>query len=313
MKVLLTCVGLLGGSVVLGANPVIMDAADPHAMIEGGKVYVYPTHGQFENKFYVFSSSDFETWERYGPILDFSEIGWMPENKRPWAPGIIERDGNYYFYYSAGPKPSFIGVAVGSSPVGPFKDSGKAIVKDAPSFEAIDPMVFEDPKSGSFFMYAGGSAGATLRVFELNDDMVNFAREIEVETPERFTEGAFMHHRDGIYYLSYSHGRYDRDSYSVHYATAVSPLGPWTYRGAILESDARFKGPGHHSFVQNPVDGTWYVFYHRWENVKGKGRYKNNNPKTRRKTAIEVVQYDEEGMILPIKMTNRGVGTVRLK
>ena len=51
-----------------------------------------------------------------------------------------------------------------------------------------------------------GSAGAKLRVFELNPDLVSFAREVPVETPPQFTEGVFMHVRDGRYYLSYSHG-----------------------------------------------------------------------------------------------------------
>jgi beta-xylosidase len=122
-------------------------------------------------------------------------------------------------------------------------------------FEAIDPIAFTDPKSGKSYLYAGGSAGAKLRVFELNPDLVSFASETSVETPPLFTEGVFMHRRDRRYYLSYSHGNWQRSSYSVHYATADSPTGPWTYRGAILVSDGKRKGPGHHSFIQSPLKG----------------------------------------------------------
>src|SRR5690606_10045576 len=107
-----------------------------------------------------------------------------------WAPGVIEKDGKFYLYYSIGPKPSHIGVAVAESPSGPFFDSGQPLLADhgAPGFEAIDAMVFTDPVSGTSYFYAGGSAGANLRVFELAEDMVSFEREISVGTPSRFTE-----------------------------------------------------------------------------------------------------------------------------
>ena len=89
-----------------------------------------------------------------------------------------------------------------------------------------------------------------MRVWEMAPDMVNVAREIPVDNPPQFTEGAFMHFANGRYYLSYSHGFYGGASYSVHYATANSPTGPWQYRGPILRSDLTRKGPGHHSFVR---------------------------------------------------------------
>src|SRR3546814_9549657 len=74
-----------------------------------------------------------------------------------------------------------------------------------------------------------------------------------------------MPERGSTYYLSYSSCIYRHDSYQVHYATAPSPTGPWAYRGKIVESDARFKGPGHHAFLHDPADGGWYIAYHRWE------------------------------------------------
>ena len=61
----------------------------------------------------------------------------------------------------------------------------------------LTPWFSRIPRSGKSYFYAGGSAGAKLRVFELNEDMVSFAREIPVETPPQFTEGAFMHYREG--------------------------------------------------------------------------------------------------------------------
>src|SRR3546814_21074597 len=84
-------------------------------------------------------------------------------------------------------------------------------------------MVFADAKSGKTYIYAGGSAGSTLRVFVLTPDLLTIDHEVKVAQPPHFTEGAFMHERDGIYYLSYSHGRWNDATYSVHYATAPGP------------------------------------------------------------------------------------------
>ena len=243
------------------ANP-LMVGADPHALTDGKTVWMYPTGG---GAFYAYSSDDpnLKKWKRHGPVLKLSDVRWAGKGGRPWAPGVIERDGKWYFYYSIGPKPSSIGVAVGDSPAGPFRDSGRPLLQDKGKrgFEAIDPMVFADPKSGKYYLYAGGSAGSTLRVFEMNPDMVSFAKEIPAKTP----------------------------------------VGPWAYRGVILASDAKHKGPGHHSFFINPADGALLIAYHRYDGVTGSGPYK-----TPRKLAIERVYYNPDGTIRPIVMTDGG-------
>ena len=285
-------------------NP-LMPGADPHALTHGKTVWIYPTGGGGEGAerraFYAFSSEDLIHWRRHGPVLRLRDVQWIT-GKLAWAPGVIERGGKWYFYYSLGPKPSSIGVAVGDNPAGPFRDSGKPLLQDKgeKGFEAIDAMVFADPQSGKCYLYAGGSAGATLRVFELNPDMVSFAREVRVKTPQNFTEGAFMHYRNELYYLSYSHGNWRKASYSVHYATSKTPVGPWTYRGAILVSDATRKGPGHHSFFTSPVDGADFIAYHRYDGVRGNGPYE----RVPRRIALERVHYDKDGMIRPIVMTD---------
>ncbi len=286
-------------------NPVLR-GADPHAILVDGTFYVYPTSGH-RSLFYPYASTDLLKWERHSAILDFRKIDWIPKGKSAWAPAMIEKDGRWFFYYSAGPKPSHIGVAIGDSPTGPFTDSGKALLSDdgKPGFEAIDPMVFKDPETGNHYLYVGGSAGATLRVFELTDDMTNLAKEINVKTPDQFTEGAFMHERNGTYYLSYSHGGWQDETYSVHYATSETPIGPWKYQGPILTSDEQFKGPGHHSFVYHPASDQWLIFYHRWENVTGAGPYQGS-----RQTAIETVHYEPDGKIKPITMTKKGVSLI---
>jgi len=160
---------------------------------------------------------------------------------------------------------------------------------------------FEGPtfKPGRYYLYAGGSAGSKLRVYEMADDMVNLRREIPVQTPPKFTEGPFMHFRNGVYFLSYSHGGWRDASYSVHYATSSTPVGPWRYRGAILTSDEHHKGPGHHSIFRGPAPDEWYIAYHRWNNATGNGPYHGQ-----RQVAIEPLHHEFQTWIRPVKMTN---------
>ncbi len=296
-------------------NPV-MHAADPHIMRVGDTYWLYPTSGPLR-QFFAYSSTDLVHWQTHGPILDFYQIIWPGESnpsllssKYAWAPGVIEKNGTYYFYYSAGPKPSYIGVATSDSPAGPFEDSGAPLLADNndPGFEAIDPMVFTDPVSGKSYFYAGGSSGSKLRVFELNADMISFAREVTPgNNPVNYTEGPFMHYHEGLYHLTYSHGYWNNDTYSVHYSTSSTPYGPWTYRGVLIQSSDVHKGPGHHSFVYNPFMDEWYICYHRYNNAEGSGPYA-----LARSIAFEYMTYDANGLIKPFTPTDSGVGPLVL-
>ena len=288
------------------ANP-IFSGADPHAAFLNGTVWIYPTHSEKGKNFFAFKLTPQKTWEKVGPVLDLKDVAWLKSERQrglgPWAPCIAVKGSRYYFYYSVGPQseghPSRIGVAEGNSPGGPFKDSGAPLLTGGNGFEAIDPMVFEDPESHKFYLYAGGSAGAKLRIFELADDMVSFSKEIAVETPENFTEGAFMHLEGGLYHLTYSHGGWQDATYSVHHATSKSPIGPWKYQGVILKSNDRHKGPGHHSIVQIPDTKKWYIIYHRWNNREGDGPYSGG-----RDTAIDKLVHHPDGSIEPVIMTD---------
>lgn len=288
-------------------NP-LFAGADPDVAIFDNEYWLYPTvSGMRRPVFKAYSSKDLSTWTDRGVILDLTKVAWCKDGGRTrytaWAPGILRKNGKFYLYYSVGPQsaehPSRIGVAVADKPDGLFEDSGKPLVTGGNGFEAIDAMAFTDPKSGVTYLYAGGSAGAKLRVWELAEDCTSLKREVEVKTPEMFTEGVFVHERAGMFYLSYSHGRYNDSSYSVHYATGPSSTGPWQYRGCILASDATHKGPGHHSFATNPKTGETFIVYHRWETKQDKGPYHGS-----RQIAVDRVEYNADGTIKPITMTD---------
>lgn len=287
-------------------NP-LFEGADPDVLVWGGRTWLYLTSQvrPSEPLFHVHSSADLITWQKHGPILDLRSVGWVPEDGRrhhcAWAPGIFQHGGSFYLYYSVGPQhaqPSRIGVAVASHPAGPFVDSGRPLVAGDDRFEAIDAMVFRDPVSGRVFLYCGGSAGAKLRVFELGADLVSFAREWEVQTPQAFTEAAHMHYRNSVYYLSYSSGFFGDHTYSVHYSTAASPVGPWTYRGCLLWSNEEHWGPGHHCFLEDPASGLTHVFYHRWHGAGRTGKRPRH-----RSVCMDRLHYALDGAILPVRMS----------
>lgn len=272
----------------------LFDGADPSAERIDGDLWIYPTGNGTRLQAWREVKG---RWRPQGDILKLRDIAWVRDGARThylWAPDLVQIDDAYLLYYSIGPQnptPSRIGVATCTAPEGPCTDSGRPLLTGGNGFEAIDPMVFTDSRSGTRFLYAGGSDGARLRAFILDASGMAIAREVAVEQPPYFTEGAFMHERGGVYYLSYSYGRWNTSSYSVHYATAPTPTGPWEYRGVLLKSDGRSKGPGHHSFVDAP-DGSTAIVYHRWDYRAGDGPYDGQ-----RRIVIGHIWYTADGSI----------------
>jgi beta-xylosidase len=66
------------------------------------------------------------------------------------------------------------------------------------------------------------------------------------------------------YFLMYSAGGpYTSPNYAIGYATASSPLGPWTkHAQPLLQRTADVSGPGHHSIVASPDGKELFCVYH---------------------------------------------------
>jgi beta-xylosidase len=301
-----------GTKPALGAdagNP-LFPGADPDIIMADKNYWIYPTNdGNNTDRIVVHSSPDLQHWTTREPVLNVSDIGWTRGDGQSrhdlWAPGIVHENNKYYLYYSMGVpdwKQCKIGVAVSDTPDGHFKDIGRPLIWSYNGFHAIDPMVFKDPKTGDHLLYCGGAGANKLHVWKLNPDMTSLDKELVVDTPKNFTEGAFMNYHDGKYYLSYSHGLFFNPDYSVHYATSDSPTGPWNYKGQILGSNEEHLGPGHHAILENPDTGKSYIVYHRWNGAAPTGKLPPS-----RSVAIDKLEYDKDGNIIPVKMTNTGV------
>lgn len=262
----------------MASNPVINGYyAEPEMLYseKEGKFFLYPkTDGiptGMSTSFKVFSSTDLVAWTEEGTALDLSNVSWA--QTYAWAPSVVEKkiDGvfKYFFYYSADMK---IGVAVGDSPMGPFVDSGAALISANPSSintgTPIYPDVFTDPLSGKSYIYWGQRY---LAVAELNEDMISLKEgSTQVITPSvgAYREGVEVFYREGKYYFVWSRGTATSQYYRTVYGMSDSPVGPITVPVgySILSSDAS-KGilaPGQASVIQIPEKDEWYIAYNRF-------------------------------------------------
>lgn len=290
--------------------------ADPEGIIFNKTFWIYPTFSAPYNKqvhMDAFSSKDLVTWNKHPNIIDTSAVKWA--KRAMWAPSIIEKDGKYFLFFGANDiqndqEKGGIGVAVADRPEGPFKDYlGKPLIdKFHNGAQPIDQFVFKD-KDGQYYLFYGGWKHCN--VAKLKNDFTGFIpfedgttfREI---TPKGYVEGPFMFIRNGKYYFMWSEGGWTGPDYSVAYAIADSPFGPFERVGKILQQDpAVATGAGHHSVIQVPGKDEWYIVYHRRPLTETDGNH--------RETCIDVMSFDKKGMINPVKITREGVKSVRLK
>ncbi len=274
--------------------------ADPEIHVFEGRYYVYPTYSAPYEKqtfFEAFSSPDLVHWRREGRILDFKDVPWST-NRAAWAPTVIERDGTYFMYFSAGDGAG-IGVATSKSPGGPFKDAlGRPLIKEyINGAQPIDAMAFLDD-DGQAYLYYGGWKHAN--VVKLSKDMLSTEGEFKEITPEGYVEGSFMLKRNGEYVFMWSEGGWTNSTYGVAYARSKSPTGPFVRIGQILGTDPTVgKGSGHHSVLKLPGTEEYVICYHR--------RPLEETDANARVVCLDKLVFDKDGNILPVKQTFEGV------
>ncbi|MBU1822633.1 MAG: glycoside hydrolase family 43 protein [Bacteroidetes bacterium] len=304
-------------SLKTAGNPVFPGwYADPEGIIFGNNYWIYPTYSAPYNQqvfMDAFSSPDLVNWTKHSRIIDTTSISWA--KKAMWAPSIIEKGGKYYLFFGANDIQSDqelggIGVAVADKPEGPYKDHlGKPLIsKFYNGAQPIDQFVFKD-KDGQHYLIYGGWRHCNIA--KLNDDFTGFVpyedgtvfKEI---TPQGYVEGPFMFIRNGKYYFMWSEGGWTGPNYSVAYAVADSPFGPFERVGKILQQDPQVAtGAGHHSVIQVPGRDQWYIVYHRRPLDETDGNH--------RVTCIDEMSFDKDGRINPVKITFDGVKARPLK
>lgn len=311
-------------------NPIIPGFyADPEGIIYDNTCWIFPTLSWLEGDdltpeykadwqrstramntdynlqthFDAFSSTDFIHWQKHPEVLHMRDVKWA--EFAMWAPSVIRKDGKYYLFFGANDvhegEVGGIGVAVADRPEGPYKDAlGAPMISHVINgAQPIDQFVFHDPVSGEYYMYYGGWQHCN--IVRLTPDLLHIrpfadGTMYKEVTPEKYVEGPFMLYRNGKYYFMWSEGGWGGPDYSVAYAISDTPFGPFKRIGKILQQDPDVAtGAGHHSVVQDPSNGNYYIIYHR--------RPLDRTGVSERQTCIDLLQFNDDGTIKPIKMT----------
>lgn len=296
---------------VRAGNPVLPGwYADPEGHVFEGQYWIFPTYSAPYNQqvfMDAFSSRDLVTWTKHERIIDTSGVKWA--RRAMWAPSIVHKDGWYYLFFGANDiqndqQLGGIGVARSRSPSGPFVDHlGKPLIdKFHNGAQPIDQFVFRDDDGSHYIVYGGWRH---CNIARLNDDFTGLVPFPDGEmfkeiTPRGYVEGAFMLRKGNKYYFMWSEGGWTGPNYAVAYAIGDTPFGPFERIGVILRQDSTVAtGAGHHSVLQSPASGKWYIAYHR--------RPLGETDRNHRVVSIDELHFDASGRILPVVITKHGV------
>jgi arabinoxylan arabinofuranohydrolase len=207
-----------------------------------------------------------------------------------FAPDCIEKDGRYYLYFDLSDGSE--GVAIGEHPEGPFTDPVRLPAT------GIDPAVFVDDDGAADYYWGQFRAGGV----RLNDDMRGFdtaavRHNLVTEEQHHFHEGSSMRKIGETYYLVFADTSRGKPT-CLGYATSSSPLGPFDYRGVIIDNAGCDPNSWNNHGSIERVGDEWFVFYHR----------SSGNSPARRRLCVEPISVAADGTIAEVPMTSQGAG-----
>jgi hypothetical protein len=306
MKHIFSCLVLLLCDIVaFGQNPIVPPGvfiADPSAHVwKDGKLYVYGSRDESSKywcswSYRVLSTDDLKSWQLSGESFSNKskgEEGPLMDSSL-YAPDVQYRNGMYYLYYSMAAFQNPEGVAVSSSPLGPFVNKKPIYLK---GFNQIDPCVFIDDDGQAYYIWGQFNAKvAKLKPNMMELDTTTIRENIVTQKEHYFHEGGYMIKHNGLYYFIYADVSRSGRPTCLGYATGKSPFGPFTYRGVIIDNNNSdpVVWNNHGSLVQ--FKGKWYVFYHR----------ATNGSVTLRKACLEPITFRADGFIPEVEMTSQG-------
>lgn len=313
MKKLLSCAAFALAGMAMAQNPIIQThyTADPAPMVYKDTLFLYvgcdekdaPHNSYLMREYRLYTTTDMVNWTDRGAVLRTSDFAWSGGDAS--AAQCIERNGRFYWYISSQNKlspGSAIGVAVGDSPYGPFKDAlGNGLVNNNMTtyakhgWDDLDPTVFIDD-DGQAWLYWGNGVCYRAR---LKADMVTLDGAIEaIDRADEtsflggFTEAPWLYKRNGRYYLVYA----SKFPEAIHYSMAESASGKWTAKGVVMPTE-RGSNTNHPGIVD--FKGHSYFFYHN-DALSGGHSYC-------RSVCVEEFEYAPDGTIPMMHMTDEGI------
>ncbi len=308
--------------------------SEAHVMPDG-KLYLYGSYDDYGNmycseKYAVVSTADMRHWNIYENAFSGRQVLWFPDSKNPsyqteegemtefarrmqkttaeddinqvlsqdisklppllFAPDCMEKDGKYYLYFCMAD--SSEGVAVSDRPEGPFADPARL------PCSGIDPAVFVDDDGQAYYYWGQFRSHAA----KLGKDMCSFEDggvfdRVLTEEEHFFHEGSSVRKIGNLYYSVFADVERGRPT-ALGYATGTSPLGPFSYRGIIIDNAGCDPSTWNNHGSIECFRGQWYVFYHR----------SSRNSKLYRRLCVEPITILEDGTIPEVKMTSQGAG-----
>ncbi len=310
--------------------------AEAHVMPDG-RLYLYGSYDNLSDVFcseqyHVISTSDMKAWQIHEVAFEGVNVPWFNDpnaikypgidwtNPTPFikamlanmdhqaekekfekekdgikppllfAPDAIEKDGQYYLYFCM-PDDSE-GVAVSNTPYGPFENPVQL------PCGGIDPAIFRD-EDGKVYYYWGQLYSHGV---EMNEDLCSFdtnkiVDDLVTEEEHYFHEGSSMRKIGDTYYMVYTNIERGKPT-SLGYSTSKSPLGPFEYRGILIDNDGCDPASWNNHGSIECFNDQWYVFYHRCS--RGVQQY--------RRLCIEPITVNPDGTIDEVLMTSQGLG-----
>ena len=229
-----------------------------------GRVYLYGSldlPGRMEycsDRYHVFSSDNLTDWVDHGVAFSLQDTAWAKDLGALYAPDCAYRDGTYYLYYCV--PDGRCGVAVSSSPYGPFQDIGPIA-----HVHGIDPAVLLDD-DGCAYLYWGQMDG--VRAARLKDNLTEIdpatvSQPLSVREHE-FHEGSSVKKIGGKYYYLFTDThRHGGKATCLGYAVSDHPTTGFRYGGIVVDNFPCDPETWNNHGSLCRIGDTWYVFYHR--------------------------------------------------
>ena len=270
---------------------------DPGTMIKDGSSYFIFGDGQGISGI---TSTDLRNWTGVNPIFPNGPPPWT-SNSVPgftgyfWAPDNAYFNGRYNLYYACsqfGTINSAIGLVTTPSLTSPvWTDQGKVIqsnpnfatnaTTDLTAYNCIDPSVMVDVNGTVWLSFGSYSDG--ILIMQLDPST---GKRISPNSPvyrvanngpvffSNTEEGSCLYQRGGFYYLFVNWGGCCAgvdSTYNIHVGRSTTVTGPYYDKKGVnlvssggtmvLESNARYIGPGH-AAIMNDNGTNWFTYHY---------------------------------------------------
>jgi hypothetical protein len=280
--------------------PVSPDPASPGLLVSSGQDQSDPLLYATEGRYFLYtsgqpgpptinvpvsSSTDFTTWSPFTDALP-QLPGWALPGYT-WAPDIHRFGSTYVLYFTAaitGSSPTMqcIGVAVGSSPTGPFVPTATPFICPITQGGAIDPRVFTDASGTNWMLWKSdqniGGASTPTKLWSqplAADGLSLTGPPALLMSPDEPWQGTIVEAPDmvqvgGTYWVFYSGNWFNEPAYGIGAARCAGPEGPCSDTSTLplLGSNSQGAGPGEASVFEDP-SGVW-MLYSPWRSLTPK-------------------------------------------